>query len=522
MLLAILASCNKDDLQTENYSSADEFKSGQIIELGSKLENPYSVSNMQKALENLKTNALLKSVGGEIDTIIATHYYVRFLPTDLNELDQLASDSLLELFDYPLDYDIEIEGTYYHDPSIPEGNPTYQYTVVPVNYEFKNISYEILDEVYLTDENLDDGSVKSENFYDLLEYEAMKLTGNLDEEKEDTKGLLPSKKNPAGYIRVDNTEPDISLDGVKRIKVRTQRFAKIGWDYTDINGYYKINVGYRYDAHYSIVFVNETGFKIWGNQALSAPAVYNMGKHSKSGFTKNFYTNSVGWLWSTVNNGVYDYREIYCPRYGVNKPPSNMRIWTTRTGGGFTGSAPMSYQVSMSASTLKDFLIAHGVRSFLAYMTNCLPDIFIIKDFTNTKEAYSTIFHECAHASHYAKAGKEYWMKYVKHIVNNGGYGDGSETYAGYCGVGEMWGNYFGSGICTRDEFGSWDNFKYWEDYYNPGFLMKLDDEDGFTPAQFFNMFSPTTYTIERFKIKLKTVYDKDEKVDEKYSEYFE
>lgn len=518
--LFFVTSCSKDDLQIEDYSTVDEYKIGQTIELGSKLENPYSVTNMQKALKKLKLENQLNKKKSEIDTIIATHYYVRFLPKDFSELDKLSSDTLLELFDYPLDYDIITEGNYYHDPVIPKDFPTYQYTVVPISYNFTDISFEIIDEIYLSSEdNLD--NTKGECFYDLLEYEAMRLTGNLDEsEEKDSKGLLPSKKSPKGYIYVDNTEPNIGFDGVKHVKVRTQRFAKIGWDYTNVNGYYKINVGYRYNTHYSVIFVNDKGFKVWGNQALSAPAIYNMGKHSKSGYTKKFYTSSVGWLWSTVNNGVYDYREIYCPKYGINKPPSNMRIWTTRTGGDFGGSAPMARQVSMSASTLKDFLIGHGVRSFLAYITKCLPDIFILQDYTDTKKAYSTIFHECAHASHYSKVGKEYWMKYVKHIVNNSDYGDGTETYAGYCGVGEMWGNYFGNNICTKDCFNTTYGWNRYEDWYNPGFLEDVDNISDVTTYEIFSCLTSNIYSINSLKNKLKTKTIYDEKVDNAYNRY--
>ena len=74
------------------------------------------------------------------------------------------------------------------------------------------------------------------------------------------------------------------------------------------------------NVHYSLIFTNKTGFKIWGNWAFLAPACYNMGWHSKKGFNKDIYKESKAWLWSTVNNGTYVYREKLCPKFGIKKP----------------------------------------------------------------------------------------------------------------------------------------------------------------------------------------------------------
>ncbi len=65
----------------------------------------------------------------EID-IETTHYYVRFLPVDTVEVAILESDTILELWDHPLLFEIEQVGNWYHDPSIPDSLPTWQYTVV--------------------------------------------------------------------------------------------------------------------------------------------------------------------------------------------------------------------------------------------------------------------------------------------------------------------------------------------------------------------------------------------------------
>ena len=78
-------------------------------------------------------------------------YYVRFLPKDDTELALLNHDKSLILFDYPLLYEIKEAGTYYHDKSLAENVITWQYTVVKSDYQFSNITYEILSDLFMPD-----------------------------------------------------------------------------------------------------------------------------------------------------------------------------------------------------------------------------------------------------------------------------------------------------------------------------------------------------------------------------------
>ena len=94
-----------------------------MIKLIKKKNNPYSVSNMEKAFESIKkSNARISTEGLEIAT---SHLYIKFKPKSYAELDLLKIDSTLNLFPYPLDFEIT-DGSYYHDPNIPDSLPTYQ------------------------------------------------------------------------------------------------------------------------------------------------------------------------------------------------------------------------------------------------------------------------------------------------------------------------------------------------------------------------------------------------------------
>ena len=134
LLSFTIFSCNEnpmdDDFTLKNQSNIIEEKT--LIILGEQYPNPYSVSNMLNAYQYLKNNG--ENIGNL--NITTTDLYVRFLPQDTTQYNFLNNDTTLILFDYPLDYEIEKFGDYYQDPNIEEGNYTWLYTTVPINYQF--------------------------------------------------------------------------------------------------------------------------------------------------------------------------------------------------------------------------------------------------------------------------------------------------------------------------------------------------------------------------------------------------
>lgn len=522
-----LFSCQKEELNFENENNTeingDDEPTGMMV-LGDKLENPYSVKNMKKAYESLKSNATIKLTVADKFEVNANTLYIRFLPKDSTDLRILWADTTIELFDFPLDYGIVKEGFYYHDPEIPEGQPTWQYTSVPIDYKFPNVQYEIIEVCYIpeaNEEDLDIKSAHSDDFYGQLELESFRLTGNLNDENNlintnATKG----KNKPKGTIKVNNTSK--GLEGVMKVKVRVHNFVKWDTDYTDEKGNYKMSKNFRTNIHYAVVFENATGFKIWGNWAMFSPAIYNMKWHSNSGYDKEIDTLSKAWLWSTVNNGTYYYREKLCPKFGISKPPSNIRIWTLRTGGKWGGCAPMARQITLGINNLMDFLVIGyaGIKSkgITTALSLCMPDIFLFQNYTNTKDCYSTLWHELSHASHYHKVGKWYWLNYITAISTQFGYGDGSRSIDGYIGVGEMWGNYFGNYVCCDDYFGSSVKWDPKEDWYNPGFLLDVDNISDVTTSEIFGCLTSDIHSISSIKDKLKTITNYGSQVDNAYN----
>lgn len=224
-----LQSCKKDSIfkddsvttASSRISSAEGgYDEGEII-LGEKLKNPYLVKNMQQAY-----NTLMEQGGFDCNQIEVrpTHYYVKFMPRSLDQYEVLDHDSSLNLTEYPLDYAIVQDGNSYHDPSVPQGDVTYQYAAVRIGYNFNDtIPYEIIDELYIPeeDENLVSDSNDDENnpnwdCIDKLLDQAYLQTGNFD----DILGASEYQRSkpryhPGGNIQIFDTRlnANIGMDG---------------------------------------------------------------------------------------------------------------------------------------------------------------------------------------------------------------------------------------------------------------------------------------------------------------------
>lgn len=94
-------------------------------------KNPYSLANMRKALADLSFDGNLEKANSNIK---ATHYYLKFMPRTDAELELLKADTALVLYPFPIDTeDDPANGRNYRDPTIPIGQPTYQYAAVPIS-----------------------------------------------------------------------------------------------------------------------------------------------------------------------------------------------------------------------------------------------------------------------------------------------------------------------------------------------------------------------------------------------------
>ena len=453
---------SSDDLGSAEAVSVDKEKFGNTIILGKKLNNPYSLKNMQAAYDSLcmASGVATRSV----DLLEPTHLYVRFLPKDSADINRLDREKL-DLFCYPLDYDVEQWGDYYHDPSIPEDQPTWQYTKVPVGYDFPNVQYEILDTCYIPDDDDEVETRLAGNAFSLGELEdaAYEHSGNGDMLVKDE---LRAKHSPCGTFTVYNDETG-KYEGVSGIAVRMGKFVKWFHVYTDRDGYYFTKATFRTDPHYWIYFDNKKDFKIGSWSVFANARLCAMGKHSNKGYSHAFNKGSEMWAHCLVNNAAYYMYENYEAYI-----PSDMRLWVLDNSG--KGSAAMLGHNTASKQKIKAImgaslaLGAPAVDVLIPALTALAPDIVVGAEGRNAYSLYECTCHELAHSMHFKKVGKNYWDKYIDGIIelrNKGLYGfsEDDSNFSGYIGVGETWGCAMGYYMANK-KFGTnkFTSISYW------------------------------------------------------------
>lgn len=514
LLALTMMSCSKEGVGSDrnlNYEYGRNIPHDMIV-LGDRLDNPYTTENMTKAL-----NALYPTKADRVD-VKTTNLYVRFLPSDEAEYEELKGMTSF-LMDHPLDYDIAVEGDWYHDPEVPDGSVTWQYAVVPRDFKFPDIHYELIDECYIAE---NDPGTRSDGIdWEAVEMESYRLTGNSEMIKPLTKA---EKVQPAGRITiVDEDYCEGKAIGVSGVTVSCNSFVKFDSATTDRDGYYEMEKTFSSDLRYRIIFKNEKGFSIGFNMVLVPASVSTLGKNSPGGVDMTVTKESDDKLFRrcVVNNAAYDYYTRCRPEdMDISLPPSDLRIWL------FNGMQASSAVMMHHGAVVRSNLIEGFLGKFAGILEYFLPDITIgTKNIDNYQVLYSTTSHELSHASHFSKVGVSYWDTYIRYImesyVTTGGmtYGDGSGITAGYCEIGEMWAYYLESKLYKERYGGGFPTFgtSYW---FYPQIFRYLD-ERGVETSDIFSVLNKDVTTRAGLKAALTTSFPEERTVIEQvFSRY--
>ena len=411
-IIVLIQSCRNDEdnlasPKTETYLTEAQME--KMIKIGRKLENPYSVENMKIAWRNLtQNNENARGFSNQLE-IVTTHYYVKFTPKTETEMGILKLDSSLILFDYPLDVELEEGGTFYHDPSIPVGQPTPQYASVKVDYKFPSgVTYEILSDLFIPDEAYEGqenqfARVTSNQIIKDLVTEALRITNNLDEFSD---GRVEGPCNggsfrPAGRMRV--FDPTLSSSSSKiyvpvhDVEVRANRWFTTYTDKTNSNGEYSVNGTFDRPCDYSLKWEK-----------------YNFELREEGGGTPQDYKNDVCGDWNRDFGNSYEDKDFikgdhqlyahvfraarqyyYGDNKGLRRPPENGTLVSKLQIKAVNGPDPDG-----------DALGNHNVlRRFLGGV-----DIKVFNDKRTSEQIYGTTIHELAHASH--------WQMSTWHYIN--------------------------------------------------------------------------------------------------------
>jgi hypothetical protein len=532
-LLLLLISCQSDeDLKVTIKPQAPISKT-----------NPFSVHNIEKALQNV-----VKNSSGRIKVVLpsTTHNYVRFEPQNLNQV-MLLQDLGYDLWDEPLDQHIEYSGDYYQQPGIPD-SLNYFYTLIPSNYSIvQTVPHTIISQVILFDEDAGDeqdpeevedpwipdpgpGSGYCYDEYgqpyicnsspriylrkagdglpeDLLRKVTKELlTAGIDLNElynqamlvagyEDEIGEINTKSGngrtksvryyPGGRITMTDNSANLEVP-VRNTFVKARRFFKLDHTYTDANGNFRINKGYRNKAQVIVKFKNNwanvrgvtNGLKIW---QWTHPVKVKLGLFEKSGMqniTRRFEWNtnaeSIQAIQFTAAHAINVVTDVnqYCTSNSLNFIPNNINLWVTTSNWFRSSTAPMLNKVTdplqtralVSSLLVPPLTVGSLAKKALAVLLNYAPDVAItINDNSSNGPARMAgdisgqVFHELSHAIHYNKVGRNYWIPliatYINNFVSNGtAYGNKTYSNAGLVAVTESWGFFIGSTF-TRNRY---------------------------------------------------------------------
>lgn len=457
--LLLLSSCQKENnlLQDEENNSTNTLNNQKVIadiyeseiKLGKKINNPYSIANM--------TAAYNKLYNPNIEELPATDHYIRFLPKDLNEYNELL-ESGFTLFDTPLDHEIDKEGTYYQDPKFAPETIPWLYTVVSPETTLPPIHYELLDILHHPEDDY------------ALEYEAYTAVGLKVPPYEDNGGGGGGGggvdcRKPTGQILLDDSQ-FAAHDGVRNVQVMAKRYTKIRFTTTDDNGNYQFNSTFP-EVHISVYFINNRaeirgvrGTRIW--QALE-PVSHTSTLWSNCLANRDLIfwvptaSNSESakvWTAATINNSVYETID-FATADNIFTPPMRLHIWISNMGSGF-GSAPMfdknKYTMLMLnyLGPLTLGIPTAGVWSFILALHP--PDItFSYNSALFSDRVKNTLYHELGHSIHYKKVGNSYWYKEIQFTIVHNGYGtNGNAIDAGRPALVESWAELIGDTYTDR------------------------------------------------------------------------
>ena len=378
--------CNRNEVEPVALTLTSQQEIDGMIQLGKRLENPYTVENMTNAYEKLRFTGLLRS---DIE-IVPTHYYLRFLPADNEEL-ALLTDEPLDWYDYPLDYEIKEGGTFYHDPTLPIEQLTWQYVVVPIDYKLPKVKYEKICDAFMVgnDKEVIGGrttGLLNEEDWKMLEKEAYTMTGNLDSEDKKNSGRVEASDwYPSGYIRAWD-DVTSTYKPVNRALVRAQRFLRTEKDYTADNGYYRMPGSFSNDVNYSIKW-EQDDFDI--RDGSYGQAYFNGPKQTGSW---NLYINRTQHPKTNLFVNIHNAAVIYYyhnGRYGIRKPSDNSL---------FTGRLHIAGKDKDGRAHYYNF------NDYFLFAAEVV--IFSQKKgqpgwYLNTRDIFGVTIHELAHVSHW-------------------------------------------------------------------------------------------------------------------------
>lgn len=325
----------------------------------------------------------------------------------------MKQDTSIFWYDYPLDVEIIEAGDFYHDPSLPLDQPTYQYASVSVDASLPTeieSTQEIIDPVSeqpiiktvvkplrtLVEEELfipDDGSFMAsqrnqnlnQEFINDLVYEAYRITDNLDDLPNGVENGRSDALNwrPGGQIRVWDDKLN-SWVGVQGIDVRARRWFTTHPGRTNANGEYVCKGTFLNPANYSIRWERYD----YSIRSGSIGQAWLNGPKKEGNWNHDIADNTLQQFYAFTHLGAREY--YYGNRLGLKKPPQNAFFKPQMKIGCYDESGRANHNDDKRLLGIRNQVRMY--RKYTYQGTTYIDDC---------EGIYSTIIHELAHASHW-------------------------------------------------------------------------------------------------------------------------
>lgn len=388
--LLLFMSCKEQMGDFVNTTSLDK-----DIGLGAKLENPYSLKNMQRAYDLLDQ----KTKSDDSFKLSATHLYLKFKPANEEELTKIKQDTSIVWYSYPMDHEEIPDSENYHEPAIPDSLPTYQYASINIDkwsvVSFKDIEHEILEELFIPDEDKIGMETRSggytgsnglsDDVIDKLVTTAFIITHN-EVELNQTKSR--GKWRPQGVITYEDEH--LGKIGMEGVRVDVKRWFTTHTGFVDANGYYSCDGKFKGSAKYNFK-MERYNFRING----AGVREHYSSNTRKGNFDYHFSRkiNESEYFIATIFRAAFHY--YYKDIQGLRRPPMNS-TW--------------KQQLKIKARNSSDELTNGNFSSYRRFL-GLGNHIHIFNQlrlpYKTSRDIYATTIHELAHASHWAMSDKE-------------------------------------------------------------------------------------------------------------------
>lgn len=259
------------------------------FELGARLVNPYALKNMKEALKVLqKENPAYKD-----KKIEATHSYVRIEATTLDAFTKVMALTDVELFRYPLDYQVTKSGSTYKEKDY-TGKYQVFWAAVPVGYKFaKELKVSVIEELFLPfGTKIDNNAVNktaNDPFMASIDDKALTLYDPKYNGK-NPKGRVAAGNRPYGVIKVydDFADQFIPIEGVT---IRGKRWFTSLTTKSSSIGFYQFDYEYNGPVDLTIIW-EDPNFKITTD--FSSPGLYKLAETTQNNITGAWSPNIVG------------------------------------------------------------------------------------------------------------------------------------------------------------------------------------------------------------------------------------